>query len=77
MRDHLFVSCMAIFTLRYFVHDCWQQCQGKVLRRPGSRQPRGSTEREDCRIRRMFVVHRTTLAAEIQQRIFSNWLLQG
>ncbi|GBN61047.1 hypothetical protein AVEN_131411-1 [Araneus ventricosus] len=37
------------------VHDCWQQWsrEGTASRRPGSGRPRGTTEREDRRVRRM------------------------
>ncbi|GBN07781.1 Transposable element Tc1 transposase [Araneus ventricosus] len=69
------------------VHDCWQQWsrEGTASRRPGSGRPRGIAEREDRRVRRMAVVHRTASAAEIRatvgttvtQRTATNLLLQG
>ncbi|GBM96932.1 hypothetical protein AVEN_5335-1 [Araneus ventricosus] len=72
-----------VFTL----HDCWQQCsrEGTASRRPGSGRPRGTTEREDRRVRRMAVAHRAASAAEIRaavgttvtQRTVANRLLQG
>ncbi|GFV43394.1 uncharacterized protein TNCV_886321 [Trichonephila clavipes] len=41
------------------VHDCWEQWlrDGTASRRPGSKWPRGTTERENRRIRCMAVVH--------------------
>ncbi|GBL83402.1 hypothetical protein AVEN_110705-1 [Araneus ventricosus] len=69
------------------LHDCWQQWSREVTasRRPGSRRPRGATEREDRRVWRMAVAHRTASAAKIRaavgttvtQRTVTNWLLQG
>ena len=69
------------------VHDCWQQWsrEGATSRRPGSGRPCATTEREDRRIRRMAVAHRTASAAEIRaavgttvtQRTVRNWLLEG
>ncbi|GBN78193.1 hypothetical protein AVEN_20715-1 [Araneus ventricosus] len=69
------------------VHDCCQQWsrEGTASRRPGSRRPRGTTEREDRRVRRMAVAHRSASAAEIRaavgttvaQRTVTNRLLQG
>ncbi|GBM14934.1 hypothetical protein AVEN_77330-1 [Araneus ventricosus] len=66
------------------VHDCWQQWsrEGNVSRRPGS--GRGTTERENHRVRRMAVAHPTASAAEIRaavsttvtQRTVTNRLLQ-
>ncbi|GBO26904.1 hypothetical protein AVEN_173728-1, partial [Araneus ventricosus] len=68
-------------------HDCWQQWsrEGTASRRPGSERTRGTTEREDRRVRRMAVAHRTASAAEIRaavgttvtQRTVTNRLLQG
>ncbi|GBN63918.1 hypothetical protein AVEN_135855-1 [Araneus ventricosus] len=68
-------------------HDYCQQWsrEGTASRRPGSGRPRGTTEREDRRIRRMAVAHRTVSAAEIRaafgttvtQRTVTNLLLQG
>ncbi|GBO44810.1 hypothetical protein AVEN_275372-1, partial [Araneus ventricosus] len=50
------------------VHDCWHQWSrdGTASRRPGSGRPRGTTEREDRRFRRIAVAHRTASAAEIR-----------
>ncbi|GBN73539.1 hypothetical protein AVEN_199944-1 [Araneus ventricosus] len=50
------------------VHDCWVRWSrdGTASRRPGSGRPRGTTEREDRRIRRTAVSHRTASAAEIR-----------
>ncbi|GBM54029.1 hypothetical protein AVEN_215401-1 [Araneus ventricosus] len=69
------------------VHDCWQQWsrEGTDSRRLGSERPRGNTEREDRRVRRMAVAHRTASAAEIRaavgttviQRTVANRLHQG
>lgn len=69
------------------VHDCWVQWSrdGTASRRPGSGRPRGTTEREDRRIRRTAVAHRTASAAEIRaavgttvtQRTVRNRLLEG
>ncbi|GBN63076.1 hypothetical protein AVEN_179738-1 [Araneus ventricosus] len=69
------------------VHDCWQQWsrEGTASRRPGFGRPRGTTEREDHRVRRMAVAHRTASAAEIRtavgttvtQRTVTNRLLEG
>lgn len=69
------------------VHECWQQWsrEGTASRRPGSGRPRGTTEREDRRVRRMAVANRTASAAEIRaavgttvtQRTVTNRLLQG
>ncbi|GBN74320.1 Transposable element Tc1 transposase [Araneus ventricosus] len=69
------------------VHDCWQLWprKGTASRRPGSGRPRGTTEREDRRARRMAVAHGTASAAEIRtavgttvtQRTVTNRLLQG
>ncbi|GBL97074.1 hypothetical protein AVEN_254116-1 [Araneus ventricosus] len=69
------------------VHDCWQQWsrEGAASRRPRSGRPRGTTEREDRRVRRMAVAHRIASAAEIRaavgttvtQRTVTNRLLQG
>ncbi|GBN81409.1 hypothetical protein AVEN_58133-1 [Araneus ventricosus] len=69
------------------VHDCWQRWarEGTVSGRPGSGRPRGTTEREDRRVRRMAVAHRTASVAEIRaavgttviQRTVTNRLLQG
>ncbi|GBM50393.1 hypothetical protein AVEN_97216-1 [Araneus ventricosus] len=69
------------------VHDCWQQWswEGTASRRPASGQPRGTTEREDRRVRRIAVANRTASAAEIRaavgttetQRTVTNRLLQG
>ena len=49
------------------VHACWRQWsrEGTMSRRPGSGGTRATTEREDRRIRRMAVAHRTASAAEI------------
>ncbi|GBM94684.1 hypothetical protein AVEN_274906-1 [Araneus ventricosus] len=43
------------------MHDCSQQRsrEGTASRRPGSRLPPGTTEREDSRIQRMAVAHRS------------------
>ncbi|GBM55258.1 hypothetical protein AVEN_18079-1 [Araneus ventricosus] len=53
------------------VHDCWQQWskEGTASRRPGSGRPRGPTEREDRRVRRMALAHRTASAAEIRAAV--------
>ncbi|GBM12740.1 hypothetical protein AVEN_228528-1 [Araneus ventricosus] len=69
------------------VHDCWQQWsrESTALRRPGSGRPRGTTGREDRRVRSIAVAHRTAPAAEIRaavgttvtQRTVTNRLLQG
>ncbi|GBM88890.1 hypothetical protein AVEN_134150-1 [Araneus ventricosus] len=69
------------------VHNCWQQWsrEGTASRRPYSGQPRGTTAREDRRVRRMTVAHRTASAAEIRaavgttvtQRTVTNLLLPG
>ncbi|GBM00436.1 hypothetical protein AVEN_179241-1 [Araneus ventricosus] len=69
------------------VHDCWQQWsrEDTASRRPDSGRPRGTTEREDRRVRRMAVAHRSASAAEIRaavgttvtQRTVTNRLLQG
>ncbi|GBO25194.1 Transposable element Tc1 transposase [Araneus ventricosus] len=69
------------------VHDCWKQWskEGTAARRPRSARPRGTTEREDCRVRRLAVAHRTASAAEIRaavgttvtERTVTNRLLQG
>ncbi|GBN81563.1 hypothetical protein AVEN_58724-1 [Araneus ventricosus] len=69
------------------VHDCWQQWpwKGTASRRSGSGRPRGTTEREDRRVRSMPVAHGTASAAEIRtavgttatQRTVTNRLLQG
>ncbi|GBL94645.1 Transposable element Tc1 transposase [Araneus ventricosus] len=68
-------------------HDCWQQWsrEGTASRRPGSGRPRGTTEREDRRVLRTAVAHRTASAAKIRapvcttvtQRTVTNRLLQG
>ncbi|GBO38397.1 hypothetical protein AVEN_224615-1 [Araneus ventricosus] len=68
------------------VHDCWQKYsrEGTASRIPVSGRPRGTTEREDRRVRRMAVAHRAASAAEIRaavgttvtQRIVTNRLLQ-
>ncbi|GBL74630.1 hypothetical protein AVEN_163776-1 [Araneus ventricosus] len=52
-------------------HDCWQQSsrEGTDSRRPGSGQPRGITERENRRVRRMVVAHRTVSVAEIRAAV--------
>ncbi|GBN15118.1 hypothetical protein AVEN_224731-1 [Araneus ventricosus] len=73
--------------IAFTVHDCWQQWsrEGIVSRRLGSGQPRGNTEREDRRVRRMAVAHRAASAAEIRaavgttgtQRTVTNRLLKG
>ncbi|GBM25675.1 hypothetical protein AVEN_207450-1 [Araneus ventricosus] len=41
----------------YTVHDCWQQWsrEGTASRRLGSRQPHGTSEREDRRVRRIVL----------------------
>ncbi|GBN73285.1 Transposable element Tc1 transposase [Araneus ventricosus] len=69
------------------MHDCWQQWsrEGTASRRPGSGRPRGTTEREDRRVRRMAVAHRNASVAEIPaavgttvtQRTVAIRLLQG
>ncbi|GBM10965.1 hypothetical protein AVEN_171445-1 [Araneus ventricosus] len=67
------------------VRDCWQQWESTASRRPGSEWPRGTTEREDRRVWRMAVAHRTASAVEIRaavgstvtQRTVTNRLLQG
>ncbi|GBM29151.1 hypothetical protein AVEN_97429-1 [Araneus ventricosus] len=69
------------------VHDCWQQWsrEGTASRRPGSGRLRGTTEKEDRRVRRMAVAHRTASATEIRavvgttvtQRTVTNRLIQG
>ncbi|GBM75265.1 hypothetical protein AVEN_214586-1 [Araneus ventricosus] len=53
------------------VHDCWQQWskEGTASRTPGSGRPRGTTEREDRRVRRMVAEHRTAPAAEIRAAV--------
>ncbi|GBM95972.1 hypothetical protein AVEN_7268-1 [Araneus ventricosus] len=53
------------------VHDCWVRWSrdGTASRRPGSGRPRGTTEREDRRIRRTAVSHRTASAAEIRAAV--------
>ncbi|GBM00063.1 hypothetical protein AVEN_214130-1 [Araneus ventricosus] len=53
------------------VHDCWQQWsrEGAASRRPSSGRPRGTTEREDRRVRRMAVAHATASAAEIRAAV--------
>ncbi|GBM39789.1 hypothetical protein AVEN_25007-1 [Araneus ventricosus] len=67
--------------------NCWQQWsrEDTASRKPGSRRPCGTTEREDRRNRRMTVAHRTASVAEIRaavgttvtQRTVTNRLLQG
>ncbi|GBO07957.1 hypothetical protein AVEN_220591-1 [Araneus ventricosus] len=69
------------------VHDWWQQWsrEGTASRRPGSGRPHGTTEREDRRVRRLALVHRTASVAKIRaavgttvtQRTVTNRLLQG
>ncbi|GBN08611.1 hypothetical protein AVEN_238086-1 [Araneus ventricosus] len=69
------------------VHDCSQQWsrEGTASRRPGSGRPRGTTEKEDRRVRRMAVAHRTASVAEIRtevgttvtQQTVTNRFLQG
>ncbi|GBL88194.1 Transposable element Tc1 transposase [Araneus ventricosus] len=64
------------------VHDCWVRWSryGTASRRPGSRRPRGTTEREDHRIRRTAVSHRTASAAvgtTVTQRAVRNRLLDA
>ncbi|GBM96407.1 hypothetical protein AVEN_24713-1 [Araneus ventricosus] len=71
----------------FTVHDCWQQWsrEGTASRRPSSGWPRGNTKREDRRVRRMAVAHRTASTVEIRaavgplvtQRTVTNRLLQG
>ncbi|GBL86630.1 hypothetical protein AVEN_78210-1 [Araneus ventricosus] len=53
------------------VHDCWQQwSRGRYcLKKTGSGMPRGTTEREDRRVRRMAVAHRTASAPEIRAAV--------
>ncbi|GFV50752.1 HTH_Tnp_Tc3_2 domain-containing protein [Trichonephila clavipes] len=50
------------------VHDCWEQCSrdGTASKRQGFRQPLGTIERKDSRIRCTAVAHRTASAADIQ-----------
>ncbi|GFS81323.1 uncharacterized protein TNCV_1225101 [Trichonephila clavipes] len=69
------------------VHDLLEQWSrdDAASRKPGSEQPRGTTEREGHRIRRMAMAHRPASTAEIRnaicttvtQQIVINWLLQG
>ncbi|GBM36106.1 hypothetical protein AVEN_179102-1 [Araneus ventricosus] len=49
------------------VHDYWRQWSrgGTASRRLGSGLPRSTTEREDCRVRRMTVLLCTASTAEI------------
>lgn len=66
--------------------DCWQMWSGEdtVWRRLGFRQTQAATQREDWRISRMAVGHRTESSAENQasvgniviQRMVTNWLLE-
>ncbi|GFS79478.1 HTH_38 domain-containing protein [Trichonephila clavipes] len=51
----------------FTMHDCWEQWlkDGTASRRPGSKRLRGTTEREDRRIRRTAVAYRTASAIEI------------
>ena len=53
------------------VHVCCKQWsrEGTFSRRPGSGRPRGTTEREDRRIRRTAVTHRTASAANIRAAV--------
>ncbi|XP_068085212.1 myb-like protein X [Anabrus simplex] len=55
----------------FTVYACWQQWsrESTLARRPGSGRPRGTTEREDRRIRRMAVVERTASTAEIRAAV--------
>ncbi|GFU43222.1 transposable element Tc1 transposase [Trichonephila clavipes] len=50
------------------VHNCWEQWSrgGNALRRPGSGRPNNNSEREDHRIRRTAVAHRTTSGKRLQ-----------
>ncbi|GFU89537.1 transposable element Tc1 transposase [Trichonephila clavipes] len=69
------------------VHDSWEQWSrdGTASRRPGTRQPHSTTEKEDCCIRYTAVVHHTVSVAEIRaavvttvtQQTVRNQLLQG
>ncbi|GBN26918.1 hypothetical protein AVEN_111680-1 [Araneus ventricosus] len=69
------------------VHDCWQQWsrEGSASIRPGYGRPRRTTERENRRVWRVAVDHRTASAAEIPAavgntvtiRTVTNQLLQG
>ncbi|GBN76927.1 hypothetical protein AVEN_200071-1 [Araneus ventricosus] len=69
------------------VHDFWQQWsrEGTASSRKGSGRPRGTAEREDRRVRRLSVAHRTASSAEfraavgntVTQRTVTNHLLQG
>ncbi|GBN15328.1 hypothetical protein AVEN_41166-1 [Araneus ventricosus] len=53
------------------VHDCWQKWsrEGTASRRSGFGRPRGTTEREDCCVRRMAMAHRTASAAKIRATV--------
>ena len=69
------------------MHGCWEQWSRERTssRRLGSGRPRITTEREDHRIRRTAVTHRTVFAANIRaavgttmtQRTVRTRLLQG
>ncbi|GFV30201.1 uncharacterized protein TNCV_96781 [Trichonephila clavipes] len=50
------------------MHDCWEQWSrdSTASKRPDSRWPRVTTEREDHRIRLTAVPHRTASAVEIR-----------
>ncbi|GBL94677.1 hypothetical protein AVEN_83991-1 [Araneus ventricosus] len=77
-RDRVVGLCEGGFSFRdiaerhgrnvFTVHDCCQQWsrEGTASRRPSSGRLRGTTEREDRRVRRMIVAHRTSSAAEIR-----------
>ncbi|GFW40040.1 uncharacterized protein TNCV_5117231 [Trichonephila clavipes] len=63
------------------VQNCWEQWSrnGTASRRPGSRQPRGTTERENHRIRctASATKIRTAVDTTVTQRTVKNRILQG